>query len=121
MSGRVGRMRTWSAGTRRLTSWPGKSRYTAPGRPSTALPSARWTYSGIRAALSICWTHLQPGRANATWSASWKPPSPRIIPYTEPPSTTSGIALSVATWSGVTALVIPGPEPTTNTPGLRRT
>jgi hypothetical protein len=53
---------------------------------------------------------LARGRANARWSASWNPPRPRMIPYAEPPSTTSGIALSVATCIGVTALVMPGPS-----------
>ncbi len=69
-----------SAATRRDTQWPGKSRYTAPGRPAAALPSARCNSSGIRSVLSTSSVHLQPGRANARWSASWKPPSPRVGP-----------------------------------------
>jgi hypothetical protein len=44
---------------------------------------------------------------------------PRVLPNAEPPSTTSGIALSVATWRGVIALVVPGPEPVTRMPGSR--
>ena len=71
--------------------------------------------------LSTSSVHLHAGRANARWSASWKPPRPRVGPNVDPPSTTSGIALSVATCIGVTAFVMPGPEPTTHTPGLRLT
>ena len=37
----------------------------------------------------------------------------------EPPSTSSGIALSVATYIGVTVLVMAGPLAHTMTPGLR--
>ncbi len=62
---------------------------------------------------------MQPGAAKATWSASWNPPTPRMAPKVLPPSTTSGIALAVATYIGVTVLVMPGPEPATTTPGLR--
>ena len=74
----------------------------------------------MRAWLSTCVAHLQAGAANATWSASWKAPSPRWFPADEPPSTTSGIALSVATYIGVTAFVSAGPDPTTSTPGFPR-
>ena len=72
----------------------------------------------MRSVLSTCPTHLQPGRAKASWSVSWKPPTPRVFEKADPPSTTSGIALSVATYMGVTALVRAGPEPTTRMPGL---
>ena len=75
----------------------------------------------MRSVLATAETHLLPGRANATWSASWKLPRPRWRASLEPPSTTSGIALSVATYRLVTVFVIPGPEPTITTPGCRLT
>ena len=73
----------------------------------------------MRSVRSTCPVHLQPGRAKASWSASWKAPRPRVFPKADPPSTTSGMPPAVATCMGVTVFVMPGPEPATITPGLR--
>ena len=70
--------------------------------------------------VSTCCTHLHAGFAKAVWSVSWNVPVPRApTAAAEPPSTSSGIALSVATYIGVTVLVMAGPLAHTITPGLR--
>ena len=62
--------------------------------------------------------HFVAGSAKATWFVSWNAPRPSWPSAAEPPSTSNGIELSVATYIGVTVLVIAGPEPTTTTPAL---
>ena len=39
----------------------------------------------------------QTERVAETWSSSWNPPRPVVVPNADPPSTTRGMALSVAT------------------------
>ncbi len=95
----------------------GRAITTGPGRPPTARWKAWLTSSGMRAASSICATHLAIGPNMRRKSTSWNASRSTWSRATWPMNRIMGEESWNAVWTPMEALVAPGPRVTKQMPG----